>query len=150
MYAQMIPILNVIKEWYFGDSSDEEEEGNVIEKIESFAEITVPLRTDQEFKEHFRMIQSTFEDLLRKVDSVMNYETKKGYPRTKLEKELMVSIWYLGNIDFRSVANRFGISKSTCWEILLRIGNLLLKVNREYNIFCFPSKAKQQRIAQNL
>ncbi|KAF5276799.1 hypothetical protein FQR65_LT16178 [Abscondita terminalis] len=52
-----------------------------------------------------------------------------GFPRTMLHKELLITLWYLGNLEcFRSVADRFGVSKSTAWEIVYRMCKLLLKL----------------------
>jgi predicted DNA-binding protein YlxM (UPF0122 family) len=48
------------------------------------------------------------------------------------DSEAMVIILYLSNQEsFRSVADRFGLSKSTCWEVLYRTSFLLLKVHKK-------------------
>lgn len=165
-----IPILAIIREYFL---EDEDEEINIIEKVENFAEITVPLFDDRQFKRHFRMTPTTFEDLLKKINT-LTHARGVGYPRTVLEKEVMVTIWYLGNLEsfryihtlkalntkfvmkhnyvrtfFRSVANRFGLSKSTCSAVLRRTCLMLLEINNHYRIISWPDRERQQAIAQN-
>lgn len=94
-----VPIINFVRDVLFGDLSEEEDEHEVIEKIENFGEITVIHMSSQQFKIHFRMFPETFEDLLRKMYNA-NEEIRR-YPRSKIpiEKEVMITIWYLGNIE---------------------------------------------------
>ncbi|XP_031351953.1 putative nuclease HARBI1 [Photinus pyralis] len=40
--------------------------------------------------------------------------------------------------SFRSVASRFNVSKSTCWDVLQRTAHRLLEVNRLYGIIRWP------------
>lgn len=92
-------VVNVIIEELL--SSDEEEtDRNVLEKQENFAEITVPNFNSQQFKQHFRMNPETFESLLVKLHQ--NNEInglRKGQPELKLEKQAMITIWYLANME---------------------------------------------------
>lgn len=150
----------------FMDSSDEEES---IPKIKGYVEDIIPLLPTKQFKQHFRMSPDTFYDLLGKMGSVLQDEEFKhvGYPRSNLDKEAMITIWYLGNLEsfrcagrcrcddlvttflcFRSVAERFGVSKSTCSDIVYRTCKLLLKVNDKFKIICWPSQQSQQTISQ--
>jgi hypothetical protein len=82
----------------YEDSSDDETE--TIEKIDNYAECTIPHMSDKQFQTHFRMSPSTFEDLLRRMHTVQqqNNYNHVGYPRTDLVKEAMIMIWYLGNL----------------------------------------------------
>lgn len=48
---------------------------------------------------------------------------------------------------FRSVADRFGITKSTCWQIVHRIACLLLEVNEKFKIISWPNHNRQQTIS---
>lgn len=43
---------------------------------------------------------------------------------------------------FRSVADRFGISKSSCWEVLHRVSQKLLQVNDVWKIIAWPSDVR--------
>lgn len=80
------------------DSSDEEES---LQKVEGYAENTVPYMPNKQFRQHFRMEPETFENLLRQMGSVLKQEkfNHTGYPRNSLEKEALVTIWYLGNME---------------------------------------------------
>jgi len=44
------------------------------------------------------------------------------------------------------VADRFGISKSTCWDVLYRTCKILLKVNIRYKIISWPNRERALRI----
>ncbi|KAF2891511.1 hypothetical protein ILUMI_14662, partial [Ignelater luminosus] len=45
-----------------------------------------------------------------------------------------------------SVANRFCISKSTCWTVLYRMCKLLLEINAHHQIIAWPSQAKAETL----
>lgn len=47
------------------------------------------------------------------------------------------------------MADRFGISKSTCWDVLYRTCNLLLEVNKRFKIINWPSRERQHEISRN-
>lgn len=86
----------------FDDSSDEENE--IVEKIDNYAEYTILNMNDNHWKMHFRMTTTTFEDLVEKINIVFTETnlnvSNVGYPKTnKLEKELIITIWYLGNLE---------------------------------------------------
>lgn len=147
-YSQTLPIINFCRETLFDDSEDEECDREVIEKVDGFVEEFVPRMSDKQFKQHFRMSAQTFEDLLKKIHLVDVGGPIVGNPKVALEKEVMITIWYLGNIEsFRCVANRFGITKSTCWKVVMRIGKLLLNVNRRNKIISWPKRERQIEIA---
>lgn len=90
-------------------SSDEEEiDRNVLEKKVDYAEVTVPNFNSRQFKQHFRMSPETFESLLVEVhrSSVGIHELKRGQPELKLEKQTMMTIWCLANLEsFRLVGS---------------------------------------------
>lgn len=82
----------------FHDSSSEDED--ICEKVENYAELTVPFMSDKQFQHNFRISVSTFEDLLRKCNQILlNVTHHVGFPKTVLDKELMITIWYLANIE---------------------------------------------------
>lgn len=105
-------VVNVVIEFARNNlidySSDENDE--ILEKVDNFAELTVPYMSTQQFKMHFRMTPGTFEDLVRKMHLVQtninnnnNIRTSR-FPKTPLEKECMIMIWYLSNLEcFRLV-----------------------------------------------
>lgn len=61
----------------------------------------------------------------------------------------MMLIKQLENLfNFRSIPDRFNVSKSTSWEVCQRICNLLLKVNKKYKIIAWPSQQQQQEMSE--
>lgn len=46
---------------------------------------------------------------------------------------------------FRSVADRFNISKSTCWRGIQKMSNYLLKLNAKKKIIKFPTTEDANR-----
>ncbi|XP_018303462.1 putative nuclease HARBI1 [Mycetomoellerius zeteki] len=134
-------ILNFAWDIFFYDTDDEDE--NVkIPRVYQYAEEIVPRFSDRTFKTHFRITPNTFEELLTKLHSIED-NINVGCKPLPLIKQLMITIWYLSNIEsFRSVADRFDISKSTCWDILYRTCKSLLKVNTTYKIISWPNRER--------
>ena len=71
-----------------------------------------------EFRQHFRTTRSSFEIILTQLGNLPEFaETKRGRPSTSLEKKLLVTLWYLGNLEsLRSIAERFDIPKSCVYH----------------------------------
>lgn len=91
-------IIEYARNVIFDESSDEED---VLEKVDSYAELTIPLMSNKQFKQNFRMTASTFEDLLEKTNHVLlniNFQ-HSGFPITTTEKSLLITVWYLGNME---------------------------------------------------
>lgn len=157
-YTLLIEILN-----------EEDDEVEVKEKTFNFAEFTVHQFSNNQFKEHFRIHPSTFEILLQQI-RMANNDFNDGYvgrPQVNFEKQLLITLWCLANIEsfrydilfvfifeklgvflifFRSVADRFGITKSACWRILYRTCFRILKVNTQLGIISFPMGNKTEEI----
>ncbi|KAK9751299.1 hypothetical protein QE152_g5182 [Popillia japonica] len=95
---------------------------------------------DRQFREHFRMSPETFEEFLKKLHTVTERNVLVGHPEILLEKQGMITLWCLANMEsFRSIGDRFGISKSTCWSVVYRISFKILEINRMYKIISWPS-----------
>lgn len=98
--ANSIALAHVIKyaqKLIFDDSDDDEEDET--EKIWDFAEETVPLFSDEQFRQSFRMSARTFENLLHLLHSMEVNYVHSGHPEVTLEKQLMITIWYLANLE---------------------------------------------------
>lgn len=143
-------VLAVVHQGYqiiFDDSDDEEIVG--VEKIDNFAEETVPRFGNRQFKEHFRMKPETFEDFLQKLHAVSNERVIVGKPEIFIEKQAMITLWYLANMEsFRSVSDRFGITKSTCWSVLYRTCFKILELNKNFKIIVWPSRERSLSIME--
>ena len=104
-----------------------------VPRTENYAETIVPLITDVNFRQHFRMTRGSFEALLREMCASNNGilplapSTTGGRPPVAPDKHLLVVLWVLGNqCCIRDVADRFGLSKSTVWILIRRVCRILV------------------------
>lgn len=98
-------ILNFAWDNLFKDDTDDEDAKNIQPKVLNYAEKIVPRFSDKQFQIHFRITTSTFQSLIIKLHDD-NSEDKKnvGCKPVPLEKQLMITLWYLSNIEsFRYV-----------------------------------------------
>lgn len=49
--------------------------------------------------------------------------------------------------NFRSVADRFGVSKSTCWATLYKTCEQILEVNTRFKVIAWPSRERTESIS---
>ncbi|KAF2902072.1 hypothetical protein ILUMI_04114 [Ignelater luminosus] len=130
---------------FFMDDSDEEDS---TEKLNGFAENVVPLMADHQFQLHFRMSPTTFEYLLHAVYGIrQNPTVNVGQPQINLDKQLMITVWYLGNLEsFRSVANRFAIS------VIEMIDGTAIEINapKEHRMSYFNRKSYFSVVLQGI
>uniref|UniRef100_A0A8C4WTN8 Transposase Helix-turn-helix domain-containing protein n=1 Tax=Eptatretus burgeri TaxID=7764 RepID=A0A8C4WTN8_EPTBU len=95
-------------------------------KSEDYFESVVPRYSDPTFNFHFRMCRSTFEDLLCKLEPTLCCKIQPA------GKKILCFLWLMGNREsFRSVADRFGISKSSLHRNLTHVANSLLILSKE-------------------
>lgn len=166
MNSEALLLIYFRKDINDDDDDDDEDEAYVrkLEKIENFAEVTVPRFTDHQFRQNFRMNTIPLKIFKKKLHSVKHHASvAAGHPKIQLEKQAMITIWYLSNMEsfrfyvnnilnnilsilsiiilfdklinfFRSVAGRFGICNSSCWDVLQKICKLILKINAIYKI----------------
>ncbi|KAF2895421.1 hypothetical protein ILUMI_10758 [Ignelater luminosus] len=87
---------------------------------------------NNQFKMHFRLSSTAFEDLLNKLHTCSNEENSsaRGYPKMELEKGALIMLWCLGNIEsfwYVIVANAQQICINNCildlWPISLALQN---------------------------
>lgn len=89
--------------FFDSESSDSDDENykNANPKNMLFFENTVCKLNDAQFKSHFRVLPSTFELIYQ---NILLVETKyidlsSGHPRVTLEKQLLMTLWYLANTE---------------------------------------------------
>ncbi|XP_066596572.1 putative nuclease HARBI1 [Prorops nasuta] len=100
-------------------------------RIESFFENTVLYYSLTDFKSHFRLSQSTFERILEKVGPCL--VRRDGCPKVQPDKQFAIALWVLGNQEvYRSIADRFDLSKSTLWECVFNVAFVLTIHVKEY------------------
>ncbi|XP_052276849.1 putative nuclease HARBI1 isoform X2 [Dreissena polymorpha] len=97
-------------------------------RVQSYVEDVVDLYSDMEFKSHFRMQRSTFEALCREVAPSMQRERSMT-----VNTRLLATIWMLSNKEcYRSVADRFGISKGTLHLTVIQTCQTLSNLKDKY------------------
>ncbi|XP_066595395.1 uncharacterized protein [Prorops nasuta] len=150
MAERLLHPIRMYQSIAFDNSSSSDEEHD-IPKITNYAEDIIPRMSDSTFKTHFRMSKASFEILINQAGNISNRNPvlHVGAPKMIFEKEFMITIWYLANLEsFRSVSERFGIAKSTCWEVLYRTCHALININKHFEIIKWPDEEKQLQISQ--
>ncbi|XP_030764491.1 putative nuclease HARBI1 [Sitophilus oryzae] len=146
-------LLLFIQDQIFNDEDDDDDqmvlltEGLLVSKekrlrISNYYEETIPKYMDDDFKAHFRIKRSTVEVLLCSLGP--HFTRQSGRPQLPLKKQLLLSIWYLSNQEvFRSISDRFDVSKSTAYECIGRFLNAVMAIANEF--IKWPSHAEAQR-----
>lgn len=94
----LIPIVHIGHNLMMED--DDTEESSNVEKVWNFAESTVPKFSSKQFKEHFRINPDVFIDFLNKIfNCVEDIGSKRGHPELDLDKQVMMTLWYIGNME---------------------------------------------------
>ncbi len=89
-------------------------------RISRYAETTVLLYNDVEFKAHFRLKRETFFAMLAEIENTGIVPTPEnsanvgGRQGVALDKQLLVTLWYSANqCCIRDVSDRFNVTKSS-------------------------------------
>lgn len=111
-----------------------------IPKNENYSEIIVPRFSDSTFRQHFRMKPDVFEALCGELYSMDQPIHGPGRARILIEKQLMITLWYLGNPEcMRSIADRFGICIASTTRVVSRTCDLLMQLNRTHRFIRWPT-----------
>jgi hypothetical protein len=80
---------------------------------------------------HFRLTRDTFEATCLGLSRHDAFTRQKG-PAPNVEKELLMYLWYIGNLEcFRSMADWFGTSKGNYHASIKRMSSILVSVMPE-------------------
>ncbi|XP_058811120.1 uncharacterized protein LOC131676012 [Topomyia yanbarensis] len=101
------------------------------------------------FKENFRMFPHTFDLLCDKVKHMQKLDSnfRKCIP---LRKRVAIAMYALGSsAEYRTIANMFGVGKSTVCQILLDFCNEVWRVMKKDFLNTYPISEEQlkERIA---
>lgn len=87
------------------------------------------------------MERKTFEFLLRYLSEKNIKEVSPGKPEIGLEKQLQLTLWFLGNQEpYRTISDRFNVSLSTAWVAVNKI--CLMLNNNRADFISLPTNAK--------
>lgn len=98
-------------------------------RTESYVERIVPAMSDSSFCQHFRLLRPTAQRLANILGTCPDIPVprKRGRPTVKIEKQLLIMAWYLGNPEcIRSLSDRFDVSHSAVLRVTTRICNALM------------------------
>jgi hypothetical protein len=99
--------------WSESDEDDEDEDGptepkrrNLSVEVGRYAEDVVPRQSGDQFREHFRMSRSTFENLQVKLQPLFEKDNwSMGRPPIGVHKTMLIGLWLLANHEpHRSVS----------------------------------------------
>lgn len=93
----LIPVIQLGYDLMMED--EEDEFCKSVEKVWGFAEAIVPKFEDRQFREHFRLTPNVFNDLIDKLNNFSCISSQRGHPEISLDKQVMMTLWYLGNME---------------------------------------------------
>lgn len=136
-------LLNHIFFWLISSSSSSEESSdsdeNFLEillpeilqhyqKNENYVEVIMPMYTEKEFSEHFKIPRNLIVHLALEFEESEYYPKKEtGFSRISAQKCLCVFVWYATHeaASFRDVSDRFDIAVSTLHIIIYNVAHFL-------------------------
>ncbi|XP_066582413.1 putative nuclease HARBI1 [Prorops nasuta] len=84
-----------------------------------------------DFKSHFRLSKFTFEALVQRIGPCLL--RRANGPKVHPFKQLAIALWIFGNQEvFRSVSDRFDLSKSTIWNCVFNVTYVLQNHAADY------------------
>ncbi|XP_071577460.1 uncharacterized protein [Temnothorax nylanderi] len=93
-----------------------------VTRIEGYVAITINNYTNRQFREHFRVTRNTYENLERILTPELIRRADTGRTTLDVRTQLLSILWLLATPDsFRSVSDRFGISKSMLHDSMRRV-----------------------------
>lgn len=110
---------------------NQRESSESMTRVQNYYEITIPQYSLDDFKTHFRLKRETFQATYTRLSRSNAYTKEKG-PTPNLEKELLMFLWYIGNLEsFRSMSDRFGTSKGSFHACIKRVSSSLISIMPE-------------------
>ncbi|XP_051159320.1 putative nuclease HARBI1 [Leptopilina boulardi] len=113
------------------DDEDEEEEQEILRRLLAGVREVIP------------KTENFFEEI-----AIIEEDLERPYSNISARKKLSVALWYFGNQDvYRSICDRFGISKSTGWECVMEVARALSA--RAPNFIAWPTAEEIPTIARD-
>ncbi|KAJ8928447.1 hypothetical protein NQ314_019037 [Rhamnusium bicolor] len=124
------------------DASTEEQGYFLLEEkhcIKDYFEKTVPTYSEKEFKTHFRINKTLFEDLSNKFCKSNIFRKRRNYNLVSPSKHLAVFLWFASHeaCSYRDI-DRFNLSLWTVHHIIYHVTMLLSNMPKD--IIKWPNK----------
>lgn len=68
-------------------------------RIEGYVTEIIPRLTNNQFREHFRMLPETYELLEQKLSNALSNQNNDGRPMIPVRKQLLATLWLLATPD---------------------------------------------------
>ncbi|XP_044766205.1 uncharacterized protein LOC123322328 [Coccinella septempunctata] len=118
-------------------------------KNEGNVEETVPLYSNKQFTEHFRVSRDIVHKLKEQFEASKYYPKKEtGFRRIGSERCILAFLWFASNesTSFRDVADRFNLSVSTLHRIVVNVTSFLSDMSG--NVIVRPSVTECRIISE--
>ncbi|XP_018364726.1 PREDICTED: uncharacterized protein LOC108762287 [Trachymyrmex cornetzi] len=116
-------------------------------RIEGYVEEIIPHLSNNQFREHFRMLPETDELLEQKLANALTNQYDDGRPMIPIRKQLLASLWLLATPDsYRSVGERFDIGKSSLSVSFMRVIDALNEIADD--VIQWPQGQKATHVTQ--
>lgn len=100
-----------------------------LEKNDEWWTRVVPLMTDQQFKDNFRLERSTVKNLLHQVAPYFRRNDTNYRLCIQVEKKVCCALYAMGSTaELRTIGHLFGIGKSTAGELLHEFCSILIEL----------------------
>lgn len=106
--------------------------------------------SDSSFRQHFRLSRSTAQKLVNLLGNCPEIPVprERGRPTIDLEKQLLITLWYLGNPEcIRSVSDRFDVTCSTVLRVPTRICEAVVN-NITPHFIQWPTRERLQEVME--
>ncbi|XP_071637550.1 uncharacterized protein [Temnothorax longispinosus] len=91
-------------------------------RCQGYISDTIPRMTNKAFREHFWMTPNTFENLETRLGPALFITNDTGRPMIPVKNQLLSVLWLLATPDsYKSVADRFGMGKSSLSNCFMRV-----------------------------
>ena len=104
-------------------------------KLDGYFEREISLYNDEDFRRHFRLCRETVEVLVQPVGNcpeVPSVQQGPGRPPTPVEKQVLISLWYLGHKDpYYEIGERLSVAPSAAFNPVHRVSMALVNNYRD-------------------
>ncbi|XP_067135134.1 putative nuclease HARBI1 [Centruroides vittatus] len=132
------------------EESNESQRRAYVPRIKNYITEIVPLYSSSDFRSHFRLSRASFEALSNLLmPKITNHAINRaGRPSLTACDKVLMTLWFLGNREaYRSVSDRFGVSKSTLFRVVQTTCTALSELAPQF--IKWPSGEQVQEITQS-